>query len=48
MIEKQPLRQLLEELGFAVDLPESALDQLAAASVLVDYPAGATIFHEGH
>ena len=47
MIEKQPLRQLLEELGFAVDLPESVLDQLAAASALVDYPAGATIFHAG-
>lgn len=47
MIDKQPLLQVLKELGFAVDLPGGVFDQLALASALVDYPAGATIFHEG-
>ena len=35
MIDKQPLRQMLKEVGFAVDLPEGVLDQLAATSALV-------------
>jgi CRP-like cAMP-binding protein len=48
MIDKRPLRQVLDELGFAADLPEAVLDELATAAALIDYPAGATIFHEGN
>ncbi len=41
------LRALLTSLPFSASLPERVVDELAAASLLVDFPGGATIFSEG-
>ena len=47
MIEKQAVKKLLGELGFTAELPEHVVDELAAVSAVVDFPAGTTIFQEG-
>lgn len=47
MIEKQAVKSLLGELGFTADLPEKVVEELAAVSAVVDFPAGTTIFQEG-
>lgn len=47
MIEKQAVKKLLSELGFTADLPEQVVEELAAVSAAVDFPAGTMIFQEG-
>lgn len=47
MIEIERLKQLLRQIEFTADLPESAIDECAAVSTLVDFAAGTTIFNEG-
>jgi CRP/FNR family transcriptional regulator, cyclic AMP receptor protein len=46
-MEKQQLRELLGELSFSADLPDEILEQIAAVSVVIDYPAGTVLFREG-
>jgi CRP/FNR family cyclic AMP-dependent transcriptional regulator len=47
MIDKQALRDALRQLGFAADLPDRVVEELANVSAIVDFPAGSVIFHEG-
>ncbi|HWB13842.1 MAG TPA: cyclic nucleotide-binding domain-containing protein [Pirellulales bacterium] len=47
MIDKQALRDALRQLGFAADLPDRVVEELAKVSALVDFPAGSVVFHEG-
>ena len=47
MIEKQALRDALRQLGFAADLPDRVIQELANVSALVDFPPGSVLFHEG-
>ncbi len=41
------LRQKLKDISFSASLPEHVLRQIAAASKITDFPAGAVMFREG-
>lgn len=47
MIEKPDIKLLLGGLGWTSELPESLVDELAAVSAVVEFPAGASLFREG-
>jgi CRP-like cAMP-binding protein len=47
MIDKRAMREALRQLGFVADLPDRVVEELANVSALVDFPAGAALFHEG-
>ena len=46
-MQAQQLRELLGRLPFAAAFPARSIDELAAVSLLVDFPAGAVLFREG-
>ena len=47
MIEKHEVKNLLAGLGWTAGLAAHLVDELAAVSAVVEFPAGATLFREG-
>jgi CRP/FNR family transcriptional regulator, cyclic AMP receptor protein len=46
-MQRQQLRELLQEVSFSADLPSEVLDAIAASAIVLDLPCGTVVFREG-